>query len=425
MLYQENYQTNRKKMLVPAFLVLFVALRLLWALWAEQTVAEYLYLLGCFSCFLWMVFFFIGNLNKNYNSLTVLQFFFTLIWCFAMFLGYEIGYHRETISFFGIPMDSHARLIVYDFILLLPGIVFADQYRLKLGKFIKIILFALIASSFYVTIVAVIEDPNSLRMAMDEDFYGEIELFYGLPDYSVVYGFALIVPWLLYKVSESTGKRKIYYFISLILIVTIIAISQFATALLAIIAGILLYYAICLWKKKPAAAVLMITFLCILLIFGTGSIAFLLNNLSATIEGEWAEKLQEIALFLGEGESTGDLGTRSDYYALSLEQFLRSPLLGTIVSEGGRLGGHSTFLDILGLTGLFGAIPCVVMISTFFVRMRKYKQNLSYRAGIWSALAVYLIFLFMKNIISAISINYTFFVLLPILFFSEEPYEQV
>ena len=86
MLDKENYQTkSKKRMLIPAFLVLCVSLRLLWALWAEQTVAEYLYLLGCFAGFLWMLFYFISNINTTYHFLTIIQFLFTLIWCFVMF----------------------------------------------------------------------------------------------------------------------------------------------------------------------------------------------------------------------------------------------------------------------------------------------------------------------------------------------------
>jgi len=424
MLDKDNHQTKSKpRMLVPAFLFLFVSLRLLWALWAEQTVAEYLYLLGCFVGFLWMLFYIFSNVQKSYSVSTEVQFFCTLSWCFVMFLAYEIGYHQQTVSFFGISMDSHARLIVYDFILLLPGIIFADQYRLKLGKFIKIIMLALVVTSLYITISAVIENSDALRMSMAEDFYGDMDMFYGLPDYSVVYSLTLIVPWLLYKISQSTGKRKMYYQILVLSIVIIIAVSQFATALLATIVCIMIYYSICLFKKHPAAVVFIVT-LFFVLVIGKSSIASWLNSLSTTVEGAWAEKLTEIALLLVEGESTGDLGARADYYSLSFEQFLRSPFFGTIAVDGGKIGGHSTFLDILGLTGLLGAIPYVTMIAAFFSRLRKHNTNLGYRAGVWSALSVYLIFAFTKNIISAISINYTFFVLLPILFFSEEAYEQ-
>ena len=424
MLDKEIHQTKSKqRMLIPAFLFLFVSLRLLWALWAEQTIAEYLYLLGCFAGFLWMLYYIFSNVQRSYSTSTVIQFLSTVMWCFAMFSAYEIGYHQETISFFGISMDSHSRLIVYDFILLLPGIIFSDRYRLKLGKFIKIMMLVLVGTSLYITISAVIENVDALRMSMSEDFYGELDIFYGLPDYSVVYSLTLIVPWLLYKISQSTGKRKMYYGILVLSIVIIIAVSQFATALLATIVCIMIYYSIYLSKKHPATVILIVV-LCVLLVTSTSSIASWLNSLSTTIEGTWTEKLSEIALLLAEGESTGDLGARADYYSISFEQFLKSPLFGTIVADGGEIGGHSTFLDVLGLTGLSGAIPYVLMIVAFFSRLRKTKENLEYRAGVWAALSVYLIFLFTKNIISAISINYTFFVLLPILFFSEEAYEQ-
>lgn len=419
----QNFQMKRKRMLIPAFLVLFVSLRLLWALWAEQMVAEYLYLIGCFAGFLWMLFYFFSNIKRNYNFLTVIQFFFTLLWCVAMFLGYEIGYHQQIVSFFGIPMDSFSRSIVYGFILLLPGIIFADQYRLRLGKFIKIIIFAVAVTSLYFTVSAVIKDPDALRMGMWEEVYGDLEMFYGLPDYSVVYSFALIVPWLLHKTSQSSGKNRLYYLFVVVSIVVIIAVSQFATALLGTIVCIVIYYSIYLLKKNPGVVVL-VAILCFLLVLGISSIASWLKTLSTTVEGEWAVKLEEIALYLAEGQSTGDLGARTDLYSLSFEQFLKSPLLGAIVTDGGKIGGHSTFLDILGLTGLFGVIPYVIMICAFFTRLRMKKESVSYRAGVWSALSVYSIFMFTKNIISAISINYTFFVILPILFFSEENYEQ-
>ena len=423
MLLKEKHQAKSRKMLLPALLTLFISLRLLWALWAEQTLAEYLYLLGCFVGFVWMLAYIFLYPNRSYKSLTFVQLLFTVIWCIAMFLGYQIGYHQDTVSFFGFPMDSYARNIVYDFILLLPGIVFADQYRLKIGKLVKIILFALVISSLYITVSAVIKEPDALRMGMSEDFYGELEIFYGLPDYSVIYSLTLIVPWLLYKSSQSAEKNKIYYVVLLVSVIIIIAVSQFATALLAAIVCIVIYFTIYLSKKNPIAT-LFVVLLCFVIVIGTSSLSAWLNNLSKTVEGSWAEKLKEISLYLEDGESTGDLGTRSEYYTMSLEQFFKSPLLGTITTDVDEIGGHSTFLDILGLCGLFGAIPCIVMIWAYFARLRKFKKELSYRAAVWSALSVYLIFLFMKNIISAISINYTFFVLLPILFFSEESNEQ-
>ncbi len=425
MLTKENYQTDGKnKLFIPACLVLFVSLRLLWALWAEQTIAEYLYLLSCVAGFLWMISYFFTNLNKNYNVWTVAQFVFTFLWCLAMFAAYEWGYHQTTVDFFGISMDSHARIIVYDFILLLPGIVFVDAYRLKLGRFLKLVLFALVITSLYFTITAVLKDPDALRMSMSEKFYDEFtELFYGLPDYSVVYAFSLLVPWLLYKTTQNAGKQKLFYFILLTAIVFIIVVSQFATALLGAIVGVVLFYTMYLSKKNPVA-IIFVAFICFLLIAGSNSIVAWLMDLSKSIEGSWAEKLREIALFLGEGESTGDLGARTDYYTLSFQQFLKSPVLGKIAEDTGKIGGHSTFLDILGLTGLAGAVPFAVMVITAFVKLRKNNDDLAYRAGVWSALVIYLIFLFTKNIISAISINYMFFVILPILFFSEAPNEQ-
>ncbi len=69
------------------------------------------------------------------------------------------------------------------------------------------------------------------------------------------------------------------------------------------------------------------------------------------------ERLMEIESSILYGETEGDMGSRMNYYTLSINAFNNNILFG-----GGKTGGHSVILDHLGAYGLLGFIPFALFV---------------------------------------------------------------
>ena len=67
----------------------------------------------------------------------------------------------------------------------------------------------------------------------------------------------------------------------------------------------------------------------------------------------------------------GNLGSRVDFYGISLSSFLSNPLIGG--GKTANLGGHAMWLDLLGTYGILLVIPMFVL---FFNRFRESAKDL-------------------------------------------------
>ncbi len=404
---------------IPCVFMLFVVLNLFWALWGEFGVSQLAYTASSMILVGWVMIHIITNMNTKYDTTMLIQFGATLLWCLAMIYAYTYGYHLKTVSFFGVQMDQHARIILYDAILLLPGMFFAEKYKIKFGKLIKFIVFAVVVSSLILTVIASIQHPNAMRERESLKNTAQASILFGLPDYSVIYGLSLLTPWFVWKADSSTGKKKLYYVIISASLSVMIAISQFATAFLALIVGIMAYFILKTGKNKLGSMLWLLVVISVVAI-GRDGWAEIISGIAYSVEGSWSQKLFEIAEFVGGSRAGGDLQARLELYKQSFDVFLKSPLFGMLSGFSEDIGGHATLLDMLALVGVGGTVLFITMIYQSVARIYKRSHDREKRAALWAILIVYCIFFVMKNIIAAISINFAFFVLVPILFGSEE-----
>ena len=149
-----------------------------------------------------------------------------------------------------------------------------------------------------------------------------------------------------------------------------------------------------------------------------------LTMLANSVDGTWAEKLQDMADSLSGSALSGSLSERNDLYQTSLDTFLESPLLGIMAYSNGKLGGHATAIDILGLSGLIGFIPFALTYVYNFKRVCRTCNFPKNKAAIIACNIEFIILVFTKNIITSLSLFFAFFVLMPLILKAESPEER-
>ncbi|MBE6673871.1 MAG: hypothetical protein E7596_02050 [Ruminococcaceae bacterium] len=403
---------------ITHFLLFFVILYFFCGLWYELPFANPVYSACTFALVAWVILKIVSNIEKFMTTENVVLYVCIAVWCVLMFLVYNFAVKTKTVSFFGLRMDQHALIMIYYAILLIPGVVLRDDCRVKIGKLFKFLLAFIIISSLAFTLYAVAVYPDALRARATAEQLGYEDIMFGLPTYSMIYSMALFFPWLLMKARRSSGFEKLFYLgLGACLVVTV-AFSQFATALIALIVGFVVYFVV-VSRNKPLRSILLVAVVIAFFAVGMETWGDMLIDLADDMEGSWADKLAEIGEFLKGNEATGDLETRFDYYKDSFNSFLKSPIAGMLSVGKTEIGGHATLVDMLALVGIFGTVPFIIIVGMTIKKLRKMSNDLSCTAAVWGTITIFIIFLVMKNIISAISISYSFFVLIPILFGSE------
>lgn len=235
----------------------------------------------------------------------------------------------------------------------------ADQFRKE-----RLVLLLVIGGDLLVvgirTASRLAVDPDVARyMATTEEnrveVYGE-QSFAGLGGYGYTYALTAIVIAAVVLALGAHGRRRLSLVILAVVLFGYVAFTGFTLALLlaaAFIAVAIAIYVIRKVDRKLVLPVLGVTAL-IGVYVAPAPLAYLASSdlFSAAVR----MRLIELSNFLqGDLEQTLDLSTRVHFYGESVESFLGSPIFGSLpdaVPTAG-LGLHSSWLDLLGLLGLF------------------------------------------------------------------------
>ena len=218
----------------PGFFTVSVVLYLFWALWQEFSIADTLYIVGVFGSFIYGIFILLNNKWSVYFSHKIM---YISLWIVFMFMAYntsEYSLFQRTVKFFGVSMDTHSRIMVYMFLILIPGMVFSEVFSYTSGKFFKVLVFSIIVTSLIFSLRAVIFSPDAIRARLTTEQMGNEEILWGTPSYSIIYSLPIIVPWFLSKRAETKSGAKLFYTAMAAMIILLVAISQFATAFVAL-----------------------------------------------------------------------------------------------------------------------------------------------------------------------------------------------
>ncbi len=414
--YEEKQNTSlENKIYNIAFII--ISLNLLWAFFADSVLAKLFYP-ACIIISFYMFYFLSTNSKmKKDESIIYLSF---VVWILVMAVAYIFFYdvHSE-ISFLFFSGDSYGIFFIRLFVSVLPCIFFVDNNIFKINKVTKFLFFIVVLTSLLFVLRAVIFDPDAIRLRKIMYNNGYEDIIKYTPGYAMVYAYAILLPAFLHKMVNTSGNTKTFYAFCFFSMAYILLVSQYATALIMGIVGVFVY--LFLIAKPQTRAYLGVIYLVLgIILLLTNGGAEIFEWLSTKVDGKWAEKLQDIAVTLSGGEAVGDVSARTVRYELSFKAFLESPLFGKFAKETGGLGGHSTALDVLGLTGIIGFIPCMYSIYGTYLRMKNHPSFEKSKPAAITCVLVFLIMIFSKNMITSLPVFFAFYVMVPLLLKSEE-----
>lgn len=388
-----------------------------WAVWLAVPMNTTIFSLSC-MCIFALNFLVI---TKNYQSSTmrkvIPEYFFFIIWCVIMVVVYNVFYHiYQNVTFLFFTMDGHAIFFIRLLVSVIPCMFFVDFCELKETKLFKALFAMIILSNTFFTIRAVRTYPDAIRARETMEYWGEEEILFGTPDYAMVYGMAIIFPILLQKCKNAPPRSatKWFYIICTAMVAYMIVASQFATALILTLLGMVLFILINLKPYKRMYIIVVIAF-AVFFVRAIGLDVMVLDALSETVSGTWAEKLQDLSQTLSGGVAIGSISGRTDLYTKSMQAFAESPIFGKMLKATTSIGGHSTAIDILGLAGLIGFIPFALTIYYNFKRLKftcNYSKN---KSAIITCTIEFILLVFLKNIITSLAVFFAFFVMVPFL----------
>lgn len=387
-----------------------------WALWNEFSFSSLLFPAACIGGVI-VTFLYAAPYMEEFPWKHIIpEYMFYLFWIAIMAIANEFFYQRfRKITFIFITADAHAIFFIRLLVAVIPFMFLVDYSKFKETKLFKIILGLIIGTNAFYTFRAVRFFPDAIRARGTMEYIGAEEFLYATPDYAMVYGMALIFPVFLQKIKNAQTKAdKIIYSVFAALIFYVVAVSQFATALLIAVVGALVFLMFSMSGNKRVTVLLVVAFLAVYIHVTKMDIA-ILDALANSIQGTWAEKLHDISVSLSGSSLSGSLSERGDLYQISTKTFLESPVFGIMANTTGSLGGHATAIDILGLVGIFGFIPFVLTIIYNFKRVCRTCNFPKNKASIIACNIEFIVLIFTKNIITSLSVFFAFFVVFPLL----------
>ena len=396
-----------------------IAFNLLWA-YFEQSFFTRFFSIACFLIFGMTLINIASNLQRNIKVNSALCYVGLALWSLVMIGVYGTSYSpHSTVKFLFFSMDGAAIFFIRLFVSVLPCMVFVDYDEFTMDKKAKAAIFIVLATSVFFTSKAVATNPDALRARGTMEYLGLEEVLIGTPGYAMTYAYALLTPVFLHKCCLATKKTKVFYGICLAMLLYIVVVAQYATALLITIAGILAYILL-VSKPKTRVYIVLSTMVVGSLIWATNGGSEIFYALAENVEGTWSLKLRDIALTLEGQADSGSVSSRAEHYAKSLDAFMQSPIFGMYWNTGQSIGGHATAIDVLGLCGIMGFIPMMLSLYGNFARMKNYKSYQTSRPAAMACMIEFIILIFTKNIVTSMAVFFVFYALIPLLLKAEE-----
>lgn len=405
------------------FCFYIIALNLLWAYFADSPLSS-LFSLACIAMFGFMVLNILLNATRPVKPTTLLCYAGFLAWSAIMIGVYGFLYPSGSVTNFLIfNMPSYGIFFIRLFVSVLPCMVFADMIEYSVDKKARVTMFIVLFVSVLLTSKAVAINPDALRARASMEAEGLEDLLKGTPAYAITYSYALLLPVFLHKCRLSENKIRTFYIICTVMMIYILIVAQYATALILALVGALVY-ALLVSKPKNRVRIIIATIGIILVLNITGGVSGIFQSLSKYVEGSWATKLNDIALTLEGQQDSGSVSGRTDLYSKSLAAFLQSPIFGKYTKDTGPIGGHAIAIDVLGLTGIVGFIFMAASVYGNFARMKNHPSYKTSKPAVIASMVEFIVLIFSKNIVTSMAIFFTFFVLIPLLLKSKESGEN-
>lgn len=269
-------------------------------------------------------------------------------------------------------------------------------------RWIFIVFSIFLVECAIVSIIAENVFPGIIRLQSNDDsISGEISAVtffrkYGMSNYLLPHALPVLIPAITYYIKKNlyikTYKSLLWGVLLLLSALAIVYVSNSTTAI--IISFFVLFVSILINPKKQNNTIIVL-FLLLMPIFFIPSIqSAVLSILVGDYDNELlSSRITDLVMGIEQGESIGDMATRSELYKISTDNFLESFMFGTNMNG---YGGHSAILDRLATLGLFGMIPWFVytfMVFRYTLKTIPSDSKQFYYVGVIAAFTM----LFMKN----------------------------
>lgn len=259
--------------------------------------------------------------------------------------------------------------------------------NLELYDTTSLLKFILILSSItaLTTIYGCFKYPYAVRelgRALKDTMDGDKNQFLALniANWSQIYMLAFLIPCIVFLYKKS---RKIYLLLIIILLEAAVIISQITFAILLSLLMAFLVYVDVPKTSKQFVNVITVAAILFLLLFDTKGILKQIINIVSNLNMEFLTgKLSDLYNLLFLKNATGDASGRFDLYGMSLNTFIKNPIIGVMFSNTreSMFGFHSEFLDLLAFGGIISVILELFYIFSYFKALQRYqgedKKNL-------------------------------------------------
>ncbi|MCE3202840.1 hypothetical protein [Paenibacillus sonchi] len=331
--------------------------------------------------------------------------------------------------------DIEPQFILVSFPLFFVGIVLNHYYMYfkkdytTLGRMALVSLLAFIVGSLQ-TYIGLEKYPMASRiLATANDTMKELYATLGIGDFGYIYSATFISISLLFFLRVDIKIKLIYKVITLlalVLMLLMIVKASYAISLMIVFSGMFITFMI---RKKSNIYLYIIFAIILIIIIPKNFIGNMLLSIAGLFEDNFTinSKFTDLASgFLSEG-SGQQTSFRLQLYFSSLTTFFKNPLFGIYGPFGNpnyKVGGHSGWLDIMGLYGLFSAIPLFLGIFFNFKKQLIFYSTHQYFKYIFICQCLFVMFGLINPIIYIYEIGFTLFLLLPILPFLPQAFNR-
>ena len=301
-------------------------------------------------------------------------FFITTEFLFILTLYYGKWAGTQTLLNYGFGVFLFwVPLLLFESVTELP-----DQSRKKL----KNIFWILIATVVTTTIMGNIQYAGASRYLAGSTSNAAFYKLRNIGDYQLVYGTVLLVPYILYELSNKGRFGKSIFLTMLLVAIFLQAIvTQYATSIIIYVIEILIVVATTA-KNKTTMLIKCFVLVAVFFLIKNSIPRWLLSVRDFFIETDsaWlAERCELLVEFISGKGASGDMADRGSLYLKSWQAFCQSPWIGKLAGTQSEIGGHSEVLDILGATGIVGFSLFGICLARFIKQVLSHtKKNIRY-----------------------------------------------
>jgi len=363
-LINRNIKKPYSKKTLLKIIHLFLAISVL--IWLNAGIYTYLteYIPNALKLLVFGIWLFIACLKKGYLKSIILK-TWTLIFFYSLIILYNCFNQNDTMQI--LMKNIQYIIIIFS--------IFLYYFDIKYLKYQKIIIAILALDIIYVglnTTINLSVNPQLARILsstpeIQEQLLG-MSSIKGIGNYGYFYGLVMVVLILFYKLIYDNKYRFFNGSLCLLSIILIIQ-AQFTIAILFVFLFVILLLFSKILHSKARIIASILTFFAFVMIYSfLPNILISISNLNG-LPSEVSIRFKELAnLSLGMEMGGTDLGLRFQLYTQSINAFCSNIITGSVLGIE-NVGGHSTWLDMLGLYGLFS-----VMFFTFFIKVFKYMR---------------------------------------------------